>query len=240
MGSFAARYAAFAGRDALAALWGDSRMFNIGLWPPGVPTVAEASAALVDEVAARLPRDGRILDLGCGEGGGTRRLAAGARRSRIVGLELVPARLIRAARDSRIDFVAADATQLPFADRSFAGLVAIESAFHFDSRRAFFAESARALAPRGVLVLADFLIRDRDAFGADLVPAGNDERDLESYARALARAGFAEIELDDATERTWKPFCRALAARPDPPPPERMARLEASVAAYVLARAVNR
>jgi SAM-dependent methyltransferase len=240
MGSFAERYASFARRDALAALWGDSRMFNIGLWAPGVSTVAAASAALVDELATRLPRHGRILDLGCGEGGATRRLAAMAPRSRIVGLDRDPTRLVRARRGEAFALVAADAARLPFAERSFDGLVTIEAAFHFDSRRAFFAASARTLVPRGVLVLADFLIRDREAFGADLVPAGNDERDLESYARALARAGFAEIELDDATERTWKPFCRALAARPDPPPPDRMARLEASVAAYVLARAVSR
>ncbi|MBU8540069.1 class I SAM-dependent methyltransferase [Falsiroseomonas tokyonensis] len=105
----------------------------------------------------------RVLDAGCGFGGTIATLEERVERLDLVGLNIDPRQLQRAARlaaprpDSRIGFVAADACTLPFADASFDRVLAVECIFHFPSRRAFLAEVRRVLRPGGVLVLSDFV-----------------------------------------------------------------------------------
>jgi SAM-dependent methyltransferase len=72
-----------------------------------------------------LPKDGRLLDLGCGAGRTTFGLHAGGYR-RLLGADLSPAmirqaRLNAARRGLRIPFRVGDACRLPFAPKSFEG-----------------------------------------------------------------------------------------------------------------------
>src|SRR5437868_3736793 len=54
----------------------DSGYFNFGYWAAGAKSQREASDALVDQLTARIAgKTGRILDVACGLGASTRRLA---------------------------------------------------------------------------------------------------------------------------------------------------------------------
>jgi SAM-dependent methyltransferase len=51
--------------------------------------------------------------------------------------------------------VAGDAIRIPLADQSVDGVICVEAAVHFRSRRRFFAEVRRVLRPGGVLTMSD-------------------------------------------------------------------------------------
>jgi SAM-dependent methyltransferase len=48
-----------------------------------------------------------------------------------------------------------DAVRIPLADGSVNGVISVEAAFHFRSRKRFFAEARRVLRPGGVLTMSD-------------------------------------------------------------------------------------
>ncbi len=144
-----------------------------------------------------------VLDLGCGTGQLTERLADSLPRVRIVGLDLSAGMLGEAAR--RLDraggpwLVRADAEWLPFAVASFDTVVCTES-FHWypDQARAL-DQIARVLRPGGQLLIASIAtvtdIGDRllrQATGA----SGNPVRALppRRLRRLLVRSGFAVVE----------------------------------------------
>lgn len=227
MPRFASRYDALVAAPSLAGLWGGSDRFNVGWWRDGARSVAAASDALATRLAARLPPGGRRLEVACGArpagGDGTAALS--------VVCDLSLARLARAAPHAPGRALAADAVRLPFRAGAFDALLAIEAAFHFDRRIDFFAEAVRLLAPGGTLVLSDFLVRDAEALGGWLVPAENRGGGLAAYRAELAAAGFAEIDVEDATGDCWRGFCAALAARAGA---AQTGPVEAAVEAYVI------
>ena len=73
----------------------------------------------------RYPPGSRVLECGCGTGAQTVLLAASSPAARIVSVDLSPASLLQArsqcagAGHRQVEFLAADAFQLPFEDRTF-------------------------------------------------------------------------------------------------------------------------
>ncbi|MFJ5368153.1 class I SAM-dependent methyltransferase [Bosea sp. CER48] len=94
------------------------------------------------------------LDIGCGEGGNTRRLAE--RGARMTAIDIAPT-FIRHAREAEaatplgITYLESDGTALPFADESFDFATAFMSLMDMHRQDLGIAEAARVLKPGGFL-----------------------------------------------------------------------------------------
>jgi SAM-dependent methyltransferase len=136
---------------------------NLGLWA-GDGDADEAPVAvrrLVERLAAELPTDGVIADVGNGLGAQDPVIAAVARPRHLIVVNITESQL-RAGRGNLVEAdatpILADATTLPIADDSIDGVISVEAAFHFSSRAAFFAECRRVLRPGGVLSMSDVTV----------------------------------------------------------------------------------
>ncbi|MGW1603165.1 class I SAM-dependent methyltransferase [Streptomyces eurythermus] len=114
---------------------------------------AEAAARTVLDLIP--PGPGRLLDVACGTGIVTRRLAAARPGLRVTGADLTPAMLRRAAARLPGAVVRADSRRLPFPDGVFDAVTTIWLLHLLDDPadlRAVVAECARVLRPGGVYV----------------------------------------------------------------------------------------
>ncbi|MFG2946850.1 class I SAM-dependent methyltransferase [Streptomyces adustus] len=170
----------------------------------GEPRAAAAAAAVLGLVP---PRTRGLLDVACGTGIVTRRLAAGRDGLRVTGVDLAPAMVGRAAARLPGAVVRADSRRLPFRDEQFDAVCSVWLLHLVDSDadvRAIVAECARVLRPGGVYVTtvdkaaAHNVGSDIDAVLASRPPrAARDAAPLvESYAlaRGLAPAGQARFD----------------------------------------------
>ncbi len=154
---------------ALAPGW-----LNLGLWEgPGSEGEAEAACRrLVETVASALRPGGVVLDIGNGLGTQDPLIAEVLRPRRLVAVNITQAQL-SAGRDRLRQAAAApvvgDACRLPVADASVDGVISVEAAFHFRSRRAFFEECFRVLRPGGVLSTSDISTERLPAGPVELV-----------------------------------------------------------------------
>jgi len=102
----------------------------------------------------RLPSDVRVLDVGVGEGYGSRLLAESRRR--VVGVDLDPATVFHAARQptsGRPSFALSGGCELPFRAGAFDAIVSFQVIEHVEDDRCFVEELARVLRPGGVALL---------------------------------------------------------------------------------------
>lgn len=223
---------------------------NLGFWRDDVDSVDAASTALVHLLgkAADLKPGDRALDAGFGFGDQDVEWLRAFDPATIVGLnitesqvETARARIAEQGLSERIDLRLGSATDMPVADAAFDAVLALESAFHFDTREDFFAEAFRVLKPGGRLATADIL----PAAPADdplrrsvqqltwsvtaqtwRIPQANAVRPA-TYAHQLAEAGFTDVRITSIRDRVYAPLHRHLAARralfPDLPAPARAA-----------------
>jgi erythromycin 3''-O-methyltransferase len=147
------------GPDFFLAL--DEGWLNLGLWHGDGSDQVEAPLAvrrLVETLAAELSKGGAVLDVGNGLGAQDALIARIVEPSRLVALNVTRSQLV--AGRAWLDEAAAlavngDAVRMPLHDASFDGVISVEAAFHFPSRRRFFAEAFRVLQPGGVLSMSD-------------------------------------------------------------------------------------
>jgi MPBQ/MSBQ methyltransferase len=109
-------------------------------------------------MASALPAEGVIVDVGNGLGTQDPLIAEAVRPRRLVAVNVTEWQLAadrNGLAEAAAAPVAGDAARLPIADGVADGIINVEAAFHFRSRKAFFEECYRVLRPGGVLSLSD-------------------------------------------------------------------------------------
>ncbi len=82
----------------------NSGYFNFGYWGAGAKSQQEASDALIDQMVARIGnKSGRILDVACGLGGSTKRLAQTYAPEKITSLPSIRSQLLLRTRPRYTD-----------------------------------------------------------------------------------------------------------------------------------------
>jgi SAM-dependent methyltransferase len=177
-----------------------------------------AAVSAVAELKARsfellqVKRGDRILDVGCGEGTDVERLVElVAPAGEVVGVDRSE-RLVAAARAMHAgEFVAGDATALPFADNSFDACRADRVVQHLAEPRRAVREMARVVRPGGKVALSEMrfsLTGDEPCLGGQqvLFEALTGKRDQPSWMgnylpAVLSRVGLSHVRAESA-ERT--------------------------------------
>lgn len=229
---------------------------NLGYWNEATQTLDEACRNLTNRLAdaADVQTGQDVLDVGCGLGESTyllhERLRSGNRSagSRLVGLDLTAEHIASALARRQGDapeFIVGSALDLPFPAASFDRVLALECAFHFPARPAFFAEAHRVLRPGGVLGLADVLVspgfvrtlraadrvvprRTRNAMhglATDLLKMPTENLiDLATYVQQLRAASFLVRSVKDVSSHVFPYFTRHWRRVQDPARQEELLR----------------
>ena len=208
---------------ALAPGW-----LNLGLWE-GPGTQEEAGTAcqrLVQTVASALPTGGVVVDVGNGLGTQDPLIAGIARPRRLIAVNIAQWQLLAGRdrlREAAAAPVAGDAVRLPVADGAADGVISVEAAFHFRSRRAFFEECYRVLRPGGVLSITDISAERWPRGPAELVSGLAQLRvfglrsgammTAAQIAAAARLAGLANVEVTSCGDRVIAPALRLISQR---------------------------
>lgn len=182
--------------EFLEALWGD------GYLSPGGPDE-------VDRVLAGVELAGRtVLDIGCGSGGITVDLVRRHGAASVIGIDVeepvctrARERAERAGVSDRVDIRLVDPGPLPFGAGSFDVVFSKDSIVHVPDKEALCADVFRVLRPGGWFVASDWLIARDGEPSADMaayIAAEALDFGMASparYRRALAGAGFVDVEL---------------------------------------------
>ncbi len=119
---------------------------------------------LYHHVATGVPLAGKeVLEVGCGRGGGASYMARYLRPRRVAAVDL-NATAIRFDQgfykdQENLEFLTADAQDLPFPVGSFDAVVNVESSHHYPDMRRFLREVKRVLRPGGHLLMAAYRSR---------------------------------------------------------------------------------
>jgi microcystin synthetase protein McyJ len=201
---------------------------NLGYWKVA-RTYPDACVAMVELLGTRAglqPSDG-VLDVGVGFAEQDFVLLDRFKVSHITGIDITPVhvdkgreRVAERGLEKQIDIRLGSATAMEFPDASFDKVLALECAFHFDTRDQFIREAFRVLKPGGTIALADMLPNPGKKSGLTTVfgrkyghfPDAN-YYDREEYAGRLAAAGFDDVLVESIREDVYPAMAKYVRQR---------------------------
>jgi SAM-dependent methyltransferase len=138
--------------------------------PGDLADLEQQCRRLYEVVLTPLPTSGRVLEIGCGRGGGASFLLEERPALAYLGLDLSREHALACRRrfgpEGRGQFAVADAARLPVPASSFDTALSIEACHHFENIDAFYGEVRRILRPAGLLLLAGIWEADREPTAA--------------------------------------------------------------------------
>ncbi|HEX5435096.1 MAG TPA: methyltransferase domain-containing protein [Candidatus Angelobacter sp.] len=145
------------------------------------------------------PRD-RVLDLGCGTGWATRRLAKLVPQGEAIGIDVADEMLRRAQQASsgirNARYVWGSAERIPSVDSSFDKVLSVESFYYYADQGKALDELRRVMAPGGRLFILINLYRDNhySLLWVDELKVPVQVRSEAEYLELLQQHGFVHVE----------------------------------------------
>src|SRR5215469_11033612 len=160
-----------------------------------------------------VPANALILDVGCGGGGTVRRLATLAPEGNVVGLDYSAAS-VAVSRETNAKEIAAGRVRieqgsvpaLPFPDRTFDIVTAVETHYYWPDRPANVGEILRVLKPSGTFALIAETYRGgpfRLVYGIVMPLLGAAFLSDAEHRDLLTKAGFTEVATMHRTGTNW-------------------------------------
>jgi len=160
-------------------------------------------------------RDATVLDVGCGGGRTVAKLAA-ATDGRVYGVDFSEAsvRMSRALNrrlvdQGRVDIRESGVSRLPFPDRRFDLVTAVETHFYWPDLPNDVREVLRVLKPGGTLVIIAEAYkggrhaRTMDVFADTMRPLGYNHLDVAEHRDLLKNAGYSGAEVFEDYGKGW-------------------------------------
>ncbi len=162
----------------------------------------------------RIPRDARVLDVGCGGGRTIATLAEMATSGTISGIDYSPAS-VAASRgynakriaEGRVDVQEASVSSLPFDPSTFDVITAIETHYYWPNLPRDLKEILRVLKPGGVLMILAETYKGR-RFDWTFRPVmtgllGATYLSVDEHRQLLTSAGFSDVQVSVEQRKGW-------------------------------------
>jgi ubiquinone/menaquinone biosynthesis C-methylase UbiE len=153
----------------------------------------------------------RVLDLGCGTGWASRRMARAVPQGEVVGIDVADEMLRRAEQTSsgfkNIRYVWGSAEKIPSGDNAFDKVLSVESFYYYADQGKALDELRRVMAPGGRLFILINLYRDNhySLVWVDELKVPVQVRSEAEYLELLRQHGFTDVEARRIPDRSPTP-----------------------------------